>query len=74
MDQPPLTRTSLQPDYHKNHNIRVDSSLIGFFELVLRLLVFDKKDQSPPPDRLKTFLIRVDLIMIFPIVFAQYVT
>jgi hypothetical protein len=47
----PLTWTSLPPGYHKNHLIWVHSSLIVFFELGLRLLVSDNKDQPPLPDR-----------------------
>ncbi len=61
-----LTWTSLPRDYHKNHLVWVDSSLVVFFELVLRLLASDNKDQPPLPDRLKKRLIWVDLIKVIP--------
>jgi hypothetical protein len=50
MDQP-------LPDYHENHLIKVDLSLIVFLELVLRLLASDNKDQPPSPDHLENHLI-----------------
>ncbi len=73
LSRPPLTQTSLLPEYHENHLIRVDSSLIVFFELVLRLLASDNKDQPPQPDQLKNHPIYMDMIKVIPLGFAQYV-
>jgi hypothetical protein len=64
---PLFTWTSLPPGYHKNHLIWVDLCLIVFFEIVLRLSTFDKKDQSHPPDCLENLLIWVDSIKMIPL-------
>ncbi len=43
------------------------------FELVLRILAFKNKDQSPPPYHLENLLIWVQLIKVVTFGFAQYV-
>jgi hypothetical protein len=44
------------------------------FDLVLRLLASDNKDQPPLPDYLNVHLIWVDLNKVTPLGFAQYIT